>query len=111
MATNKALNEQLRNKYLTIIQEMLTNNGEEALVTNSNEICIPTLDAESNEKFVVFTIKIPTGSRDGDEYDGYAMAEDYAMKREAKAEKAKAAAEAKAKKIAKDEKRRNKKQA
>ena len=47
------------------------------------------------------TIKIPTGSRDGDAYDGYAAAEDYAMKCEAKrakqAEKERKSAERKSK--------------
>ena len=54
-----------------------------------------------NEHYVVVTVKIPTGSRDGDAYDGYAAAQDYAMKceeRKAKAaEKERKAAERKAK--------------
>ena len=32
---------------------------------------------------------MPSGSRDGDAYDGYAMAQDYAMRQTAKADKAK----------------------
>ena len=49
------------------------------------------------------TVKVPTGSRDGEAYDGYAMAEEYRLKVAEKAEKARKAAEAKAKKIAKDD--------
>ena len=67
--------------------------------TGSNEIAVPCLDEEGNEKFVVLTIKVPTGSRDGDAYDGYSMAEEYEMKCKAKEQKAKETAEKKAKKI------------
>ena len=55
------------------------------------------------------TIKVPTGSRDGDAYDGYSMAEDWAIKCKNKEETAKKKAEAKAKKIEKDKKMREKK--
>lgn len=103
MATSKkALRDAIREKYLKAISSYLSENGEEILVTGSNEIAIPCVDSEGNDEFIVITFKIPTGSRDGDAYDGYAMAEEYKMKLTAKAEKAKEAAEAKAKKIAKD---------
>ena len=49
---------------------------------------------------------MPTGSRDGDAYDGYSVAEEYALKQKLKAEKAIAAAKAKEKKIAKDKAKR-----
>ena len=80
----------------------------EVLRTGSQELCIPIVGEDSEEGYLVITFKVPKGSRDGDLYDGYAMAEDYRMKQEAKAEKAKATAEAKAKKIAKDEEKRKK---
>ncbi len=103
MATSKkSLNEKLRNSYLTLVSDFLKEKGEEILVTGSNEICLPCVDAEGNDEFVVITFKVPTGSRDGDPYDGYGIAEDYAMKCEAKAEKAKETARKKAEKIAKD---------
>ena len=101
--TRKQLHEALRNKFLTHFAELLTNEGEEVLRTKSNEIAIPTLDEEDNEEFVVITFKVPTGSRDdGEAYDGYGVAEQYAESVVAKEEKAKAEAEKKARKIAKD---------
>lgn len=108
MATisNKALNDKLRNKYLEVITNALSALGEEVILTNSNEIAIPCVDSEGNDKFCCFTVKVPTGSRDGEPYDAYALATEYKMKQEEKAEKAKKAAEAKAKKIARDEKAR-----
>lgn len=89
MKTSKTvLNEKIRNAYLEKISTFLKENDEEVLRTNSNEVAIPCVDEEGNEKFVVFVVKVPTGSRDGEEYDGYAVAESYALKLKEKAEKA-----------------------
>ena len=101
--SRKQLHEALRNKFLTHFAKLLDKEGEEVLRTKSNEISIPTLDEEGNEEFVVITFKVPTGSRDdGEAYDGYSVAQQYAKDTEAKQEKAKVEAEKKAKKIAKD---------
>ena len=101
--SKKQLHEALRNKFLTHFSELLTNEGEEVLRTKSNEIAIPTLDENGNEEFVVITFKVPTGSRDdGEAYDGYGIAEQYAESVVAKQEKAKADAEKKARKIERD---------
>jgi hypothetical protein len=78
--TKKQLHEELRNKYLAMIGELLVKADEEVLSTGSNEVAIPTLDSEGNDEYVVITVKVPTGSRDGDAYDGYAMAEEYRIK-------------------------------
>lgn len=104
MAARKSLREGIKAHYVEVLTKMF--HEEEVLRVGSNEIAFPVVDSEGNEDFVVVTIKIPTGSRDGDPYDGYAMADDYKMKLEAKAEKAKIAAEKKAKKIEKDKKAR-----
>ena len=105
---------QLRNEvkayYINALMSFLSENGEECLRTKDAEFCFPVTDAEGNEDFVKITVAIPTGANKGmDPYDGYGEAEDYQMKLELKAEKAKAAAEAKAKKIARDEAYRAKK--
>lgn len=110
MATsNKVLNDKLRERYLSIISDALTAKDEEVLRVGSNELALPCLDEEGNEKFIVVTIKVPTGSRDGDAYDGYSMAEDWKIKCKNKAETAKKKAEEKAKKIERDKKMREKK--
>lgn len=101
--TKKQLHEGIRNKYLALITDYLTEQGEEVLKVKSNEIAVPCLDEEGNEEFIVMTFKVPTGSRDdGEAYDGYGVAEQYAESVTAKEEKAKAEAEKKAKKIARD---------
>ena len=100
--TQKVLNEEIKVRFLDGVAEHLTNVGEEVLRTGSNEIALPVLDEDGNEKWLVLTFKVPTGSRDGDAYDGYSMAEDYAMKVREQAEKAEKAKAEKEKKIAKD---------
>ena len=85
--TAKVLNEEIKARFLDGVAEHLTQVGEEVLRVGSNEIAIPVLDSEDNEKWLVLTFKVPTGSRDGDAYDGYSMAEDYQMKLKEKAEK------------------------
>ena len=102
MASNiKILREAIKEEWRDFIEEVIQRRGDETLRTASNEIAVPVVDGEGGEHYVVITIKIPTGSRDGDAYDGYAAAEDYAMKCEAKrakqAEKERKSAERKSK--------------
>ena len=104
------IRDNLRNRYMTAVREFLPQAGEEVLETNSNEFAIPCVDEKGNDEFIVVSFKIPVGSRDGDPYDGYSMAEDYAMKKAEKAEKAAAAAEKKRQKMEKDAARRAKKE-
>lgn len=107
-SSNKVLNDKLREKFLSVLSEVLEKNGEEVLRTGSNEIALPCVDGDGNDKFIVITVKVPTGSRDGDAYDGYSMAEDYSIKCKNKTETAAKKAAEKEKKIARDEKRRAK---
>ncbi len=103
MATSrKTLNDGLRARYMEKVGIFLTELGEEILLTASNEYAIPCVDDEGNDSWLVLTFKVPTGSRDGDPYDGYSLAEDYEMKQKAKAEKAKEAAAKKAEKVKRD---------
>lgn len=99
MAKEILLN-QVRQNFLAKINEVFSN--EEILVTGSNEIAIPTVDSEGNELFVTIKVSIPKGSRDGEPYDGYGVAQAYKMSVDLKEKKAKVAAEDKAKKIARD---------
>ena len=82
---------------------------DEVLKVKSNEIAIPFVDVNENEKFIVITVKVPTGADKGREpFDGYAEAEDYAHKLREKAVKAQKMAELKAKKIEHDKEMRAK---
>ena len=100
--TRKQLDEAIKRRFLEDVTEHLSNAGEEVLRVGSNEIALPVVDAEGEERWIVLTFKVPTGSRDGEEYDGYSMKEDYEMKLAEKAAKAEEAARKKAEKIKKD---------
>lgn len=106
---NKATNEALRAQYVELLTKLLGEGGEEVLRVKSNEIAIPCVDKDGEDNYVVITIKVPTGSRDGEPYDGYGEAQSYEMSVKQKAEKAAIEAEKKAKKIARDEAMRAKK--
>ena len=101
--SKKQLHENLRAKFMQMVKDYLAEQGEEVLQTGSQEIALPCVDEEGNDEYIVITFKVPTGSRDGEAYDGYSMAEDYAIKVRQQAEKAEKAKAEKAKKIAKDE--------
>ena len=103
---SKATRDALRNSYLEKLTNFLRSNNEEVLITGTNEFALPCVDSEGNDEFIVVTVKVPTGSRDGDAYDGYSMAEDFAMKMAEKKAKAEEAAAKKAAKIERDRKMR-----
>ena len=85
--TQKSLNDELRALYLERVHACLSQE-DEVLVVGANELAIPVVDADGCEKWIVLAVKVPTGSRDGDAYDGYAMAEDYCLRQKDKAAKA-----------------------
>lgn len=85
--TQKSLNDALRALYVERVNKCLSTE-DEVLVVGANELAIPVVDTDGNEKWIVISVKVPTGSRDGDSYDGYAMAEDYRMRQADKAAKA-----------------------
>lgn len=100
--SKKQLHEELRARFMESVIAHLTEQGEEILQTGSQEIAIPCVDSEGNDEYVVITFKVPTGSRDGDPYDGYGMAQSYTMKVQADAEKKAEAERKKQAKIARD---------
>lgn len=106
---NKATNEALRAQYVELLTKLLADSGEEVLRVKSNEIALPCVDRDGEDSYVVITIKVPNGSRDGEPYDGYGEAESYSLSVKQKTEKAAEVAEKKARKIAKDKAMREKK--
>lgn len=92
----------VRSTIMDAIKSYLEASDYEVLRTGSQELCIPIVGDEQEEGYLVLTFKVPKGSRDGDAYDGYEMAQEYADKVKADAEKKAAAAKKKAEKIARD---------
>lgn len=114
--TKAQLETAIRNRFLSFIAQTISQEMEiDALPVSASELAIPCLDDEGNEKWALIKVSIPRGTRNGaggyDPYDGYAVAEDYALDCEEKAQK-KADAEAKKqKKIEHDQKARAEKKA
>ena len=74
----------LRVDYLNSIQELLSKQYEtDVLPVSPNELAIPCVDAEGNEKWIVVKVSVPRGTRNGEggyvPYDGYANAKIYKM--------------------------------
>ena len=109
MATKKNVKSELRNIWTEKVIEWLKTNGEDVLRVSSNEVAIPVVRSDGNEDFVIITVKVPIGSRDGETYDGYAMAEDYKMKIDSRAVRAAEMAKVKEEKKKRDEKAREEK--
>lgn len=101
--------DNVRNEIMFIVCEALNNHEYEILDTGSQEICVPIVNEKGDEGYLVLTFKVPKGSRDGDAYDGYAVAEEYKMKCEAKAQKEAEALRKKNEKIERDRKAREEK--
>ena len=103
--------EAIRKEIESICVTALTEKGYEVLTVGSQEYSIPVVNSDGDEGYINIPFKVPKGSRDGEAYDGYEMAEDYKLKVKVKEEKAEAAAKKKAEKIAKDKKAREEKAA
>lgn len=101
--TPTQLREEVRTKYMEAVIKLLTDQGEEVLRTGTQQIALPCVDADNNDEFLTITFSVPTGSRDGDPYDGYAMAREYELRMTEREEKSRKQAAAKAEKKAKDE--------
>ena len=88
-----SLETALRIDALNVIKEALSAHYDldiekQICVVSASELAIPVVDAEGNDKFVLFKVSIPRGTRNGDggytEYDGYAAADDYKFELEQK---------------------------
>lgn len=111
MARNKKVDEAIRKKYISMVSDFLKSKDEDVLVTKSNELTMPWKDEDGNEGYITLVFKVPTGERNGKEYNGYDEEKAYAFDVAKKEQDAKAKAEAKAKKIAKDKAAREAKKA
>ena len=107
---SKKANDALRAQYIAKLIESFKVD-EDVLRVDSNKIAFPVVDCEGEDNWVVITVTIPTGTRDGDAYDGYSEAESYQMKVAENERKAAENAIKKQKKIERDQKMREQKAA
>ena len=98
----------MRAKFVEFFMNYAKDSGEDVGLESANTFSFPVVADDGEEGSVQVVIKIPKDT-DGD--DCYSRREEYSMKLEEKAEKAKAKAAEKEKKIAKDKARREAKAA
>lgn len=99
------LANELRNNYSTMIVPSLEQLGETVLCVGNGKYAIPCTNSENEDAWVLLSLTVPKGSRDGDPYDGYLEAEMYARHLREQQEKKEAAAKLKAEKQAERERK------
>lgn len=97
--TEGALKAELRNYYMQKIKDFLSEQDEDVVDISGNTINLPAVDEYGNERWLEIKFSVPAGAR-GEEYDGYALREDYALKIREQADKKERLAKEKAKKAA-----------
>lgn len=86
--TKGQITDRAREKYINMISEFLSENGEEVLRVGKNAISFPIVLEGGEERFIKLVVSVPRGSRlEGDEYNAFAEAEDYDIHCKEKAEK------------------------
>ena len=111
--TVSQLRTEARNRELMRLMEFVRNDGEDASQYDGNAFSYPIVYEDGTESWVQVKISIPTGTRDGKQFDGYEEHENFVMEQEEKriaaeeraTEKAKQTAEKKAKQEAARKKR------
>lgn len=83
--SNTALSNELRDKYLAMLEEKLTEGDNLVLrvplaadsESEGYQLAIPEIDEERNERTILIHISVPRGKRDGTMYDPFEENERY----------------------------------
>lgn len=112
--TVSQMRTEARDNFMKELMELIQKyKGDDTLIYKGNAFCVPGVLENGDEIYRQVTVSIPTGTRDGKQFDGYEEHENYMLEQEEKriaaeeraAEKAKQAAERKAKQEAARKKR------
>ncbi len=112
--TVSQMRTEARDSFMKEVMELIqTHKGDPTLPYKGNAFSVPRVLENGDEIYVQVTISIPTGTRDGKQFDGYKENENYIFEQEQKrieaeeraADKAKQTAERKAKQEAARKKR------
>lgn len=107
MVNTKKLNP-IRNEIMEKVKDFLTSEGYNVLVVASNGLALEVVGEDMEEGWVKAVFSIPTGTRNGEDYDGYTESDNYTFEVEQKRLKAEDAQKKKEKKMAKDAEKRAK---
>lgn len=77
----------IREKAIFDISAIYRARGDDIQRIKSNAFAVPQVTDEGAEYWLEVTVKIPRGSRDGMEYDGYELASEYETHQATKSEK------------------------
>ena len=77
----------IREKAIFDISAIYRARGDDIQRIKSNAFAVPQVTAEGAEYWLEVTVKIPRGTRGGEEYDGYELASEYEMRQAEKSEK------------------------
>ena len=83
--TNSQKNS-LRFQAMQRLMSLLAEAGEDVMQTKNNKFMYPSVTDDGEELYFEITVSIPSGSRDGDQYNGYDEAENFRIVSQAKAE-------------------------
>ena len=112
--TPSQMRTETRDNFMKELMELIqTYKGDDTLPYKGNAFSVPQVLENGDETYVQVTVSIPTGTRDGTQFNGYEEHEDFLKRQEEKriaaeeraAEKAKQTAEKKAKQEAAKKKR------
>lgn len=82
--TRKQENEKMRNSFIKELMDFIESQGNEAIRIKNNEVAFPIVYENGDEAFMKIAVSIPSGSRDGDIFDAYSLAEEYVIMRKRK---------------------------
>lgn len=93
--TQKQVTDKLRNDFMHDLMEFLADKYDtDVCKTAAGTVMIPTVDSEGEDRWVKISVIIPKEATEEAGNDGYSLAQEYAMKQDAAAER-KAKSEAK----------------
>jgi hypothetical protein len=103
--TQKNITDQLRAQFTNDLAKFLGEKYDcDVCWTAAGTLMIPTIDANGDDRWVKFSVIIPKEASENEGTDGYSLAHEYQLKREAAAERRAKAAEKAAKAKEKSEK-------
>lgn len=74
----------MRNSFIKELMDFIESQGNEAIRIKNNEVAFPIVYENGDEAFMKIAVSIPSGSRDGDIFDAYSLAEEYVITRKRK---------------------------
>lgn len=105
MVNTKKLNG-IRNEILADVFNYLSEKYGDTVIVGTNALALAVVGDDGEEGWVKGVFSIPTGTRDGEEYDGYAEADNFELEQRTKREKKEEAQRKKEAKMQKDAEKR-----